>query len=48
MRREDTGYSHYFGVNSEVFKDNDSETEAKTNSGHRVRPLSVRGPLFTC
>ncbi len=33
---------------SEVFKDDESKTEAKTNSGHQVRPLLVGSPLFTC
>ncbi len=45
--RGDWGYPHNFGVNSWVFKD-ESETEAKTNIGHRVCLLLVRSPLLVC
>ncbi len=37
-----------FWVNSDIFKDDESEAEAKTNSGHRVCPLLVRSPLLAC
>ncbi len=33
MPRADSGYPRNFGINSWVFKDDESETEAKTNSG---------------
>ncbi len=35
-------------VNSWVFKDDESESEVKTNSGPRVCPLLVKGPHFAC
>ncbi len=35
-------------VNSWVYKDDESESEAKTNSGPRVCPLLVEGPHFIC
>ncbi len=44
----DSGYSHNFMANSWVFKDNESKSEAKTNSGPRVCPLLVEGPHFAC
>ncbi len=48
MLRVDSGYSHNFGVNSWVFKDHRSETEAKTKSGHWVCPLLVRSLPLAC
>ncbi len=39
MPKAGAGYPYNFGVNSEVFNDADSETEAKTNSTHRVCPF---------
>ncbi len=33
MPRADSGYPHNFMVNSWVFKDDESESEAKTNNG---------------
>ncbi len=36
MPRVDSGYPCNFRINSRLFKDDESETEAKTNSGHRV------------
>ncbi len=40
MQRADASYlPQYFGVDSKLFKDDESETEAKTNSGHRAYPL---------
>ncbi len=38
MPRADSGYLHNFEVNSWVFKDDESKTEAKTNSGYRECP----------
>ncbi len=32
----DTDYLHNFEISSDVFTDDESETEAKTNNGHRV------------
>ncbi len=52
MPRADTGYPYNFEVNSEVFKDDEFETEVKTNSGHQVCLLLLacteyaQGPLF--
>ncbi len=46
--RADSGYLHNFMVNSWVFKDDESESEAKTNSGSWVCPLLVKGPHFAC
>ncbi len=37
-----------FMVNSWVFKDDESESEAKTNGGPRMCPLLVEGPHFAC
>ncbi len=48
MLRADSGYPHIFMVNSWVFKDDESKSEAKTNSGPRVCPLLVEGPHFAC
>ncbi len=53
MPRADSGYPYNFEVNSWVFKDDESKTEAKTNSGHRVCLLSVctvhaQCPLLAC
>ncbi len=48
MPRADSGYPHNFMVNSCVFKDDESESEVKTNSGPRVCPLLVKNPHFTC
>ncbi len=39
---------HNFRANSGVFKDNEFKTDAKTNSGHRVRLLLVGSPLLAC
>ncbi len=36
MPRGDSGYPHNFGVNALVFKDDESKSEAKTNSGLQV------------
>ncbi len=36
MARADSGYPHNFMVNSWVFKDDESESDAKTNSRHQV------------
>ncbi len=46
MPRADSGYN--FGVSSWVFKDDESEIEAKTNSRHRVCPLLVVSPFLEC
>ncbi len=46
MPRADAGYPHNFGVDSEVFKRDESETEAKTNRGYRVCLLLVGSPLL--
>ncbi len=48
MPETDAGYPKNFGVDFEVFKDDESKTEAKTNSGHRVCPLLVRSLLLAC
>ncbi len=48
MPRVDFGYPHNFIVDSWVFKDEESESEAKTNSGPRACPLLVESPHFTC
>ncbi len=39
---------HNFRVGSQIFKDDESETGAKTNSRHRVCPLLIRSPLLAC
>ncbi len=36
MPKADLGHLHNFTVNSWVFKDDESESEAKTNSGPQV------------
>ncbi len=41
-------YTSHLRVNSGVFKDNESETEAKTNNEPRVCPLFIGNPLFVC
>ncbi len=46
--RADSGYPHNFMVDSWVFKDEDSEYEAKTNSKPRVCPLLFESSHFTC
>ncbi len=46
--RADSSNAHNFRVNSWGFKDDESETEAKTNSGHRVHPLLVGSLLLAC
>ncbi len=46
--RVDSGYPHNFMVDSWVFKDDESESEAKTNRGSRVCPLLVESPHFAC
>ncbi len=48
MPRADSGYAHNFRVNSCVFKDDEYETEAETNSGYRVYLLLVRSLLLAC
>ncbi len=59
MPRADSGYLHNFMVNFWVFKDDESESDAKTNSRHRVCLLLVgslllawrvhaQSPLFVC
>ncbi len=48
MPKADSGDPQNFMVNSCVFKDNDSETETKTNRGHWVCPLFVESPLLAC
>ncbi len=49
MPRADSSYPHnYFMVDSWVFKDDESESEAKTNSGPRVCPLLVESSHFRC
>ncbi len=48
MPRANTSDPYHLGVDSKVFEDDESETEAKTNSGLCVRLLSVRSPLFAC
>ncbi len=42
----ESGYHHNFMVNSWVFKDDESESDAKTNSRHRVCLLLVGSPLL--
>ncbi len=37
-----------FRVDSVVFKDDESKTEAKTNSGHQVHLLLFRSPFVAC
>ncbi len=39
MPRADSGYPHNFMVRSWVFKDDESESDTKTNSRYRVCPL---------
>ncbi len=48
MPRADLGYHHNFMVkwSSWVFKDDECESDAKTNSRHRVCPLLVGSPLL--
>ncbi len=41
MPTADSGYPHNFLVNSWVFKDDESKSDAKTNSRHRVCLLLV-------
>ncbi len=48
MPRADSGYPHNFIVNSWVFKDDESESEGKTNSGSQICPLLVEGQHFAC
>ncbi len=48
MPRADSGYSHNFMVKSLVFKDDESESEAKTNSGPRACLFLFEGPHFAC
>ncbi len=47
MRRVDSGYPYNFRVYSWVFKNDESETEAKTNRGHWVCLLLVGSPPCT-
>ncbi len=46
MPRADSGYPHNFMVNSWVFKDDESESDAKINSRHRLCLLLVGSPLL--
>ncbi len=46
MPRVDSGYPHNFMIDSWVFEDDKSETDAKTNSRHRVCPLLVGSLLL--
>ncbi len=46
--RADSGYPHNFMVDSWVSKDDESESEVKTNSGPRLCPLLVESPHFVC
>ncbi len=46
MSRTHLGYPHNFMVNSWVFKNDESESDAKTNSRHRVCLLLVGSPLL--
>ncbi len=46
MPRAGAGYPYNFGVSSKIFKDDEFETEAETNSRHPVCPLFVRGSLL--
>ncbi len=39
MPRADLGYPHNFMVDSWIFKDDESETDAKTKNRHQVCPL---------
>ncbi len=48
MLRADSGYPHNFMVNFWVFKDDQSESEVKTNSGPLVCVLLIEGPHFAC
>ncbi len=48
MPRVDTSYTFHLRVDSGLFKDNESTTEAKTNSGPCVHPLLFESPLFAC
>ncbi len=48
MQRADAGYTYNFRVNYVAFKDDESKTEAKTNSGHRVCPFLIRSSLLAC
>ncbi len=47
-QRNKASYTYHLEVDSGVLKDNESETEAKTNSGPRVHPLFVESPFFAC
>ncbi len=44
MRRAEAGYPHNFQVDSGVLKDDESESEAKTDNGHWMCLLSVECP----
>ncbi len=46
--KSDSGYPTNFMVNSWVFNDDESESEAKTNSRPRVCLLLVENPHFAC
>ncbi len=48
LPRADSGYPYNFTVKSWIFKDDESEFDAKTNSGPWACPLLVEGPLFAC
>ncbi len=46
MPRADSGFPHNFMANFWVFKDDESESDAKTKSRHRVCLLLVESPLL--
>ncbi len=48
MPRADPGYPHNVMGKLWVFKVDESDSEAKTNSGPRVCPLLVEGRHFAC
>ncbi len=48
MPRADSSYPDNFWVNSLVFEDDESNTEAKTNSRHWVCPLLVGSLVLAC
>ncbi len=48
MQRVDTSYTYNLEIDSSIFKDVESKTEAKTNRQPRVHPLLVESPLFAC
>ncbi len=48
MPRADASYPYHYRIDSMVFKDNESKTEVKTRSGHRVHPLLVGSLHSAC